>query len=104
MTPHDPTSTPPPPPQDVQLVVCQVFSQRCALTGVRLRDPSRARFCLTWYDESKPPLLRNVIFCTEAAAAMLREGGGPKALPAPLRERVAEVQKTSRPPHPNPHP
>jgi len=60
---------------DVLVLVCDVFRCRCALSGLRMQDPSRPQFCLTLLDPDAPPALTNVLFATVTAAAQHRAAG-----------------------------
>ena len=72
---------------EVGIVVNLVFRSRCAISGLRPQDPSRPQFCLCPLDEDGPPVLRNTLFVTLAAAAEHRERGV-AAMPPALRRRI----------------
>lgn len=72
---------------EVGVLVTVVFHGRCALSGLRLQDPSRPHFCLCLLDEQRPPSFANVLFTTVEAAALHRERGA-GAIPPPLRWRI----------------
>ena len=81
-------------PDDVTTLVCDVFRQRCAITGARLLDPSRPQFCLCRLDPARPATLTNTLLLTvEAAKRHEAEGlaGLPPALVDHLRRTYAEA-------------
>jgi len=73
---------------DVGLLVTTVFHGRCAISGLRLQDPTRPQFCLCLLDERAPPTLRNVIFTTTGAADAHRQAGGLAGMAPRVRERI----------------
>ena len=75
---------------EVALVVCDVFRCRCALTGRRLHDPARPKFCLIRFDASREADAANVVFVV-AEAAERHEREGIEALPAKLRLHVEDA-------------
>ena len=81
-------------PDDVTTLVCDVFRQRCAITGARLLDPSRPQFCLCRLDPARPATLTNTLLLTvEAAKRHEAEGlaGLPPALVDHLRRTYADA-------------